>query len=115
MLFLKEEWRRRKMEGIPGYPNQTLGLHKASQDQVDCESFNLRRVDEDDPLRPADRQAAEAARLRAHANAATVAAFVQESKPADRLDRSCGPPTRCCSHVDSASRVGLPNQTCSGA
>ena len=28
MLFLKEERRRRKMEGTPGYPNQTLCLHR---------------------------------------------------------------------------------------
>ena len=45
MLFDKEERRRRKMEGTPGHPNRPLGLHSASQDQVEWERFNLRRVD----------------------------------------------------------------------
>ncbi len=42
MLFYKEERRRLKMEGTPGYPNQPLGLHTASQDQVEWERFNIR-------------------------------------------------------------------------
>jgi len=65
MLFYKEERRRRKMEGTPGHPNQPLGLHTASQDQLEWERWNLRKVDETDPLRRMDKQAAEATRVRA--------------------------------------------------
>ncbi len=86
MLFCKEERRRRKMEGTPGYPNQPLGLHTASQDQVDWERFNLRRVDETDPLRQMDRQAAEAARLRASSSAPSAPARAREQKPWSRID-----------------------------
>ncbi len=86
MLFYKDERRKRKMEGTPGYPNQPLGLHTASQDQVEWERFNLRRVDETDPLRQMDQRAAEAARLRAASGASPVAARVREQKPWDRLD-----------------------------
>lgn len=67
MLFLKEERRRRKMEGTPGYPNQSLSLGEASADQVQWEQFNSRRVDDRDPLRQLHRAAAEAARQRAAA------------------------------------------------
>ena len=88
MLFDKEERRRRKMEGTPGHPNQPLGLHTASQDQVEWERFNLRRVDETDPLRQLDRQAAEAARGRAASTSPAVTARVREQKPWDRLDRA---------------------------
>ena len=58
MLFYKDERRKRKMEGTPGHPNQPLGLHTASKEQVDWERFNLRRVDESDPLRQMDKLAA---------------------------------------------------------
>ena len=88
MLIHKEEWRRRKMEGTPGYPNQPLGLHTASQDQVEWERWNLRRVDETDPLRHRDRQAAEAARVRAASSSPAVTLQVREQKPWDRLDRA---------------------------
>ena len=88
MLLDKEERRRRKMEGTPGHPNQPLGLHAASQEQVDWERFNLRKPDETDPLRRMDRQAADAARLRASAGPPIVLARVHERKPWDRLDRA---------------------------
>lgn len=88
MLFQKEERRRRKMEGTPGHPNQPLGLHTASQDQVEWERWNLRKVDETDPLRQMDQEAAEAARRRVHANAPIVSARVRERTPWDRLDRA---------------------------
>lgn len=88
MLFDKEERRRRKMEGTPGYPNQPLGLHTASQEQVDWERWNLRKADETDPLRQMDRQAAEAARVRASASSPEVLARTREEKPWDRLDRA---------------------------
>ncbi len=88
MLFDKEERRRRKMEGTPGHPNRPLGLHTASQDQVEWERFNLRRTDETDPLRQLDRQAAEAARGRAASTSPAVTARVREQKPWDRLDRA---------------------------
>ncbi len=88
MLFYKDERRKRKMEGTPGHPNQPLGLHIASQDQVEWERFNLRRVDETDPLRHMDRQAAEAARVRAASTSPAGTARVREQKPWDRLDRA---------------------------
>lgn len=88
MLFDKEERRRQKMEGTPGYPNQPLGLHTASQDQVEWDRFNLRRVDETDPLRQMDRQAAEAARVRTATTSSAVTARVREQKPWDRLARA---------------------------
>ncbi len=88
MLFQKEERHRRKMDGTPGHPKQPLGLHTASQDQVEWERWNLRKVDETDPLRQMDREAAEAARRRASANAPIVSARVRERKPWDRLDRA---------------------------
>lgn len=65
MLFLKEERRRRRMEGTPGYPNQPLSLSDAPGDHVQWEQFNSRKVDERDPLRALDKAAAEAARQRA--------------------------------------------------
>ena len=86
MLFDKAEKRRGKMEGTPGHPNQPLGLHTASQEQVDWERWNLRKVDETDPLRKLDRQAAEAARVRASAVSPVVMGRRQEQKPWDRLD-----------------------------
>ena len=88
MLFLKEERRRRKMEGTPGHPNQPLGLHMASQGQVEWERWNLRKVDETDPLRQMDRQAADAARVRAAAKTPAIATRAREQKPWDRLDRA---------------------------
>ena len=88
MLFYKEERRQRKMEGTPGYPNQPLGLHTASQDQVEWERFNIRRVDEGDPLRQADRLAAQAARQRATFQASDQPQRIREQKPWTRLDRA---------------------------
>ncbi len=88
MLFYKEERRRRKLEGTPGYPNQPIGLGSASQDQIEWERFNLRAVDESDPNRQSDKQAAHAARQRASACFSTTAAARNEARPWDRLDRA---------------------------
>ncbi len=88
MLLLKEERRRRKAEGTPGHPNQPLGLHTASRDQVEWERWNLRKVDETDPLRRSDQQAAEAARVRASSHSPVLAVGTGETKPWDRLDRA---------------------------
>ena len=88
MLFYKEERRRRKTESTPGYPNQPLGLHTASQDQLAWERFNIRRVDEGDPLRQADRIAAQAARQRATFQASDQPQRTREQKPWTRLDRA---------------------------
>lgn len=84
MLFDKEERRKRKMEGTLGHPNQPLGLHTASQDQVEWERFSLRKVDETDPLRQMDRQAADAARVR---SAQAVEVRAREQKPVNLLGR----------------------------
>ena len=88
MLFDKEERRKRKTEGTPGHPNQPLGLHTASQDQVEWERWNLRKVDETDPLRQRDKQAAEAARVRAASSSPATTVPVREQKPWNRLDRA---------------------------
>ena len=87
MLFLKEERRRRKMEGTPGYPNQPLSLGEASADQVQWEQFNSRKVDDRDPLRQLDRAAAEAARQRAAATPVQNRRE-QKNKPWSLLDRA---------------------------
>ncbi len=84
MLFYKDERRKRKT----GHPNQPIGPHTASQDQVEWERFNLRKVDEMDPLRHMDRQAAEAARVRVASTSPAVAARIREQNPWDRLDRA---------------------------
>lgn len=88
MLFYKEERRRRKMEGTPGHPNQPLGLHTASKEQVDWERFNLRRVDEADPLRQMDRQAAIAARQHAEGQRTQKAQRTGTAKRWEGLDRA---------------------------
>ena len=87
MRFLKEERRRRKMEGTPGYPNQLLGLDEASPDQVEWEQFNSRKMDDRDPLRQLDKAAAEAARQRA-ATTPVQNRRGQQKKPWSRLDRA---------------------------
>ena len=88
MLFYKEERRRRKMEGTPGYPNQQLrSLGEVSPDQIEWEHFNSRKVDDRNPLRQLDRAAAEAARQRA-ANAVPDANGREQQKPWSLLDRA---------------------------
>ena len=87
MLRQNEERRRRKMEGTPGYPNQPLGLAEASPDQVQWEQFNVRKVDDRDPLRQLDRAAAEAARQRA-VIAPVQDRREQQKKPWTLLDRA---------------------------
>lgn len=86
MLAAQGERRQQKMEGTPGYPNQSIllerktgsehraglgekaglgkkmGLGTASQEQVDWERFNCRKPDEEDPLRMANQRSAAAAR-----------------------------------------------------
>ena len=88
ILFYKEERRRRKQEGTPGHPNQPLGLHTASQAQVEWERWNLRKVDDTDPLRMMDRKAAEAARERATSRPPSIPTRARERKPWDPLGRA---------------------------
>ena len=88
MLLQKEVRRLRKMEGTPGHPNQLLGLQMASQEQVDWERWNLRKVDETDPLRQMDRRAAEDARVRAASGSPPPIALPREEKLWDRLSRA---------------------------
>ena len=100
MLFDKEERRRRKMEGTPGHPNQPLGLHTASQDQVEWERFNLRTVDRTDPLRCSDKEAAEAARLRAASGHPRVSTnYSPAEAPGPASTGLCGRRTRFCCQV----------------
>ena len=55
---------------------------------MEWERWNLRKVDETDPLRQMDRQAAEAARVRAASSSSIVTARVPQGKPWDQLDRA---------------------------
>lgn len=86
MLARKQERRLKKQEGTPGYPNQPLGLHTASQEQVDWERFNLGRIDNSDPLRQMDRASAAAARERAMVSNAASTRSRTSQKPWNRLD-----------------------------
>ena len=88
MLFYKEDRRTRKVEGTLGHPNQPLGLHTASQEQVNWERWNLRKVDDTDPLRRMDRQAAEAARQRAAASSPITTPRIRDGRPWGRLDQA---------------------------
>ena len=88
MLFEKEERRRRKMEGTPGYPNQPLGLSAASADQIEWEQFNSRKLDDRDPLRQLDKDAAEAARQRSASGISERRAFQKQERPWSLLDRA---------------------------
>ncbi len=88
MLFHKEERRRRKMEGTPGFPNQSFGLASASPDQIEWERFNTRKVDEADPLRIRDRQAAEAARDRASRQPSQIQARSHLRPDENRLEHA---------------------------
>ena len=88
MLFCKEERRRRKLEGTPGHPNQPLGLHTASKEQVDWERFNLRRVDESDPIRQMDKFAAVEARKVIALPSTPTLARKRQPVPLDLLSRA---------------------------
>ena len=88
MLFYKEERRRRKMQGTPGYPNQPLSLGEISPDQIEWEQFNSRKVDDRDPLRQLDRAAAEAARQRAATAVPNANGPKQQQRPWSLLDRA---------------------------
>lgn len=88
MLFQKDERRKRKMEGTPGYPNQPLSLSHASADQVEWEQFNSRKQDDRDPLRQLDKAAAEAARQRAATSASLPSKRTLQNKPWSLLDRA---------------------------
>lgn len=88
MLFYKDERRKRKLEGTPGYPNQPLSLLEATADQVAWEQFNSRKVDERDPLRQLDKAAAQAARERASIRADALSKQGQELSPWRLIDRA---------------------------
>lgn len=88
MLLHKEESRRRKAEGTPGYPNQKLSLGDASHDQIEWEQFNSRKVDDRDPLRKLDKEAAEAARLRATSRTSQDAVQQSQTRPWKLLERA---------------------------
>ena len=92
MLDQKAETRRKKTEGTPGYPNQSLSLAAAPEEQVAYEHFNARRADASDPLRQIDRRAADCAhewaRERAQPAAAVQGGLKCEAKPWSRLDKA---------------------------
>ena len=67
MLTQKSEARLAKMEGTPGHPNRKLSLAAAPEEQVAFEHFNARHADASDPIRQADRRAANEAHERAKA------------------------------------------------
>jgi len=88
MLTQKSEARLEKMEGTPGYPNRKLSLTTASEEQVAYEHYNARRADESDPLRQADRRAANKSRERAQAPLLVSSARRKIEKPWSRLDKA---------------------------
>ncbi len=55
---------------------------------MEWERWNLRKVDETDPLRQMDRQAAQAARVRAASSSSIATTRVRQEKPWDQLDRA---------------------------
>ncbi len=76
------------MEGTPGYPNQSLSLAAAPEEQVAYEHFNARRADASDPLRQSDRTAADDARERAHSPAVVQGGLKREAKPWSKLEKA---------------------------
>ena len=88
MLVQKAERRLKKMEGTPGYPNQSLGLAAAPEEQVAYEHLNARRADASDPLRQIDRSAADDARERSHSPAVVQGGLKCEAKPWSKLDKA---------------------------
>ena len=88
MLVQTAERRFKKMEGTPGYPNQSLSLAAAPEEQVAYEHFNARRADASDPLRQIDRRAADDARERAHSPAVVPGGLRREAKPWSTLDKA---------------------------
>ncbi len=83
MLHEKNQRRHQKMEGTPGYPNQTLHMLEASPDQVEWEQFNTRKPDERDPLHQLDQAAAEAARQRSSSTPAISGYRAERKAPWD--------------------------------
>ena len=88
LSFYKDERRKRKMEGTPGYPNQQMGLNHASADQIEWEQFNSRKVDDRGPLRQLDRAAAESARQRAAVTSKTTEGRASQETPWQLLSRA---------------------------
>ena len=92
MLVQKAEIRLKKMEGTPGYPNQSLSLAAAPEEQIAYEHFNARRADASDPLRQIDRKAADCAhewaRERANTPAVVQGGLRRDAKPWSKLDKA---------------------------
>ncbi len=88
MLVQKAERRLKKMEGTPGYSNQSLSLAAAPEEQVAYEHFKARRADASDPLRQSDRRAADDARERAHLPAVVQGGLKHEARPWSKLDKA---------------------------
>ena len=88
MLTQKAEARLQKAEGTPGYPNRKLNLASAPEEQVAYEHFNARHADESDPIRQADRRAANEARERAQAPILLTPPRMKAEKPWSRLDKA---------------------------
>jgi recombination protein RecA len=88
MLIEKNEARLVKSEGTPGFPNHKLGLAAAPEEQVTWEHHNARHADASDPIRQADRRAANEARERAHTPIPGSALARNSEKPWSRLDKA---------------------------
>ena len=76
------------MEGTPGYPNRKLSLAAAPEEQIAYEHFNARHADASDPIRQADRRAADEARERAQPSAVVSSMAKKPEKPWTQLDRA---------------------------
>lgn len=88
MLAQKVEARLEKKEGTPGHANRKLGLAAASEDQVAYEHFHARHADESDPIRQADRRAANEARDRSQASVVASSSGRKTERPWSRLDKA---------------------------
>lgn len=88
MLTQKSEARLEKMEGTPGYPNCKLSLTAAPEEQVAFEHFNARHADASDPIRQADRRAADEAHERAQARIVMSSSGRKFERPWSRLDKA---------------------------
>ena len=88
LLSQKVDARLEKMKGTPGHPNRKLTLAAAPDEQIEYEHFNARHADASDPIRQADRRAANEARERAQAPAVVSSMAKPIEKPWTRLDRA---------------------------
>lgn len=87
-LSQKSKARLQKMENTPGYPNRKLSLAAAPDEHVAFEHFNARHADASDPIRQADRRAADEAHDRAQAPLIVSSSGKKPERLWSRLDKA---------------------------